>query len=177
MSIIMKRILLLCLFIITAIVMKSQSNLPYKPLSAFGNDTIAYLVYNFDDRADYYKGKTVKDIIGDLQIPIVYYKYKYTPRAPQNHLLIFFDTNIDIIEGNYLVISSNARYLKYVPYKGDWTAKTLESLKSIKAEAIRVSVPRGSKYYKEKEIKSTDSKPEYILEDVPVFHKWDPDNP
>ena len=66
----MKKIILLLLLIITSLSVKSQCELPYKSLSAFGTDTVAFMTYNFMDRADCYKGKTVKEIEKDLQIPI-----------------------------------------------------------------------------------------------------------
>ena len=70
---IMKKIILLLLLIITSLSAKTQCNLPYKPLSAFGTDTVAFMTYNFKDRADCYKGKTLKNIVDDLQIPVIYF--------------------------------------------------------------------------------------------------------
>ena len=48
----------------------AQCTLPYRALSTFNNDTIAYLKYNFTDRADCYKGKTFEEVVTDLNIPI-----------------------------------------------------------------------------------------------------------
>ncbi len=66
----MRKIILLLLLIITSLSVKSQCELPYKPLSAFGTDTVAFMTYNFKDRGDCYKGKTLKEVAEDLQIPI-----------------------------------------------------------------------------------------------------------
>ena len=70
---IMRKIILLLLLIITSLSAKTQCNLPYKPLSAFGTDTVAFMTYNFKDRADCYKGKTLKNVVDDLQIPVIYF--------------------------------------------------------------------------------------------------------
>ncbi|NDV69768.1 hypothetical protein D0T66_12760 [Dysgonomonas sp. 25] len=49
---------------------KAQCNLPYKDLKAFNNDTTAFFVHNFINRADCYKGKTLHDVVKDMQLPI-----------------------------------------------------------------------------------------------------------
>lgn len=165
------------MLIVTVITMKSQTDLPYKSLSSFNNDTVAYLVYNFETRADFYKGKTIDVVLKDLRIPIIFYRYNYTPRGPQNHLNLFFNSNTDITsESSYRIyISSNTKYLDYVPWDGKWTTNIYESIKSIKIEKVGVSAPRNSKYYKEKEVKSSSSTPRVVPRDSPVIHKWDPD--
>jgi hypothetical protein len=57
----MKRIVLLLLIIELCLTMKAQCNLPYKSLSNFDNDTIAFFKYNFSDRATCYVGKTMNN--------------------------------------------------------------------------------------------------------------------
>ena len=103
MSMIMKKIILLLLLIITSLNSKSQCELPYKPLSAFGTDTVAFMTYNFRDRADCYKGKTLKEVSEDLQIPIKDF----------NRSKIMGRENFGKIRGIYLYIYSSgyARYL------------------------------------------------------------------
>ena len=64
----MKKLTILILLVTASIASKSQSDLPYKALSAFSNDTTAFLRYNFKTRADCYKGKTVADVLKDLQL-------------------------------------------------------------------------------------------------------------
>jgi hypothetical protein len=70
MSIIMKKSALLLVFILACMQGKAQCDLPYRPLSEFGKDTTAFIIYNFMDRAACYKGKTIKEVEKDLQIPI-----------------------------------------------------------------------------------------------------------
>ena len=99
----MKKIILLLLLIITSLSVKSQCELPYKSLSAFGTDTVAFMTYNFKDRADCYKGKTLKEVAGDLQIPIKDF----------NSSTIMGQENFGEIRGIYIYIYSSgyARYL------------------------------------------------------------------
>lgn len=52
--------------------LSAQSDLPYKPFSAFDGDTVEYLKYNFTTRGAYYKGKKVSDIVNDLEFPVLY---------------------------------------------------------------------------------------------------------
>lgn len=66
------RKLMFVLFIFICVVGKSQNDLPYKSLSVFSGDTTAFMIYNFMDRADYYKGLTLKEVSRDLKIPIKY---------------------------------------------------------------------------------------------------------
>lgn len=67
----MKKIILIVYFVISGIPSaNSQDNLPYKSLAEFRNDTTAFMLYNFMDRADQYKGKTLKEVTADLQISI-----------------------------------------------------------------------------------------------------------
>ena len=100
---IMRKIILLLLLIITSLSAKTQCNLPYKPLSAFGTDTVAFMTYNFKERADCYKGKTLKEIAKDLQIPIKDF----------NRSRITGRENFGMIDGLYIYIYSTdyARYL------------------------------------------------------------------
>lgn len=91
MSMTMKKLTILILLVAASIASKSQSNLPYKPLSAFSNDTTAFMIYNFMDRADAYIGKTIKDVEKDLGMPITEYNY-------------FTESGSDIIIGLYIYI-------------------------------------------------------------------------
>jgi hypothetical protein len=63
-TIIFSIFLLLCTF-----TSKSQCNLPYKDANSFKTDTVQFLKYNFDLRADCYVGKTVFEILKDLHYP------------------------------------------------------------------------------------------------------------
>ena len=51
---------------------QAQNELPYRSLKLFKQDTLRYLDYNFTIRADQYTGKTVGDLIKDLDLPIAY---------------------------------------------------------------------------------------------------------
>ncbi|MDR0812066.1 MAG: hypothetical protein LBN23_07355 [Paludibacter sp.] len=46
--------------------------LPYKPVSAFKGDTAAYLEYNYTIRYEQYAGKTIGEIIKELEYPVLY---------------------------------------------------------------------------------------------------------
>lgn len=176
----MKRLILLALLITAVVTIKSQTDLPYKSLSSFNNDTVAYLVYNFETRADYYKGKTIDIVLKDIRIPVVFFRIKLILRPiGYRSLGLFFNSNTDIISKScyYLYISSDTSYPENVPRANKWSEKVYESLRSIKVENIGVSVPKNSKYYKEKETKSTNLTPRVVPRDSPVIHKWDPDKP
>jgi len=62
----MKKIVLIVFIVLSIFEIHSQCDLPYRPFSEFSNDTLAFLDYNFETRADCYKGKTVTDVIRDL---------------------------------------------------------------------------------------------------------------
>jgi len=66
----MKKIILIFLLALFYVNSNAQCTQPYKPLSAYAKDTVAFMTYNFTTRADCYKGKTVKDVITDLQISV-----------------------------------------------------------------------------------------------------------
>lgn len=79
----MKKLISLFIFAWAAINLAAQCDLPYKPLSAFGTDTVAFMKYNFVDRADYYVGKTLKEVAKDLQIPILDFSAISTSLGPK----------------------------------------------------------------------------------------------
>ncbi|MCL2649551.1 MAG: hypothetical protein FWD60_00830 [Candidatus Azobacteroides sp.] len=66
----MEKIIITMLLGMFFINLHAQNVLPYKSLSDFQNDTTAFINYNFIDRAEQYKGKTLELIVRDLQIPI-----------------------------------------------------------------------------------------------------------
>jgi hypothetical protein len=66
----MKQIITIILFATLCLNSNAQCNLSYKSLAEFGTDTVAFMTYNFRDRADCYKGKTLKEVSHDLEIPI-----------------------------------------------------------------------------------------------------------
>lgn len=87
----MKKLISLFIFAWVVINLAAQCDLPYKPLSAFGTDTTAFIMYNFMDRKGCYKGKTVKEVTKDLGIPIKFYV-----RADSERGALFSGINIYI---------------------------------------------------------------------------------
>ena len=66
----MKKNIIIFTFLAFGYLAQAQCALPYKPLSSFANDTTAFINYNFSDRAACYVGKTLNDVLQDLQIPL-----------------------------------------------------------------------------------------------------------
>lgn len=172
MSIIMKKILLLILFISISMLGKAQCDIPYKPLSTFGTDTTAFIIYNFMDRKDCYKGKTLKEVTKDLGISIKYYVdgrimrgshfgyisiYIYDrntvlklwdSKKDDNAIRIFWETPINI---------NDPDFKKFI--YTDWDKGFYEYAKDMRIKELEVGISTYSKYYekyKEKETKSHD---------------------
>jgi len=176
----MKRIILLCFFAVSIATVKSQSDLPYKPLSSFKKDTIAYIMYNFETRADFYRDKSVAEIVKDIEIPIVCYRYRFKFKSPKYHLLLFFNSNTDVSsESSYNVcLSSDIKYADYISWYGKWTKEVSSSIKSVEVKLVSVSVPRDSKHYKkwkERQDRNVKEKPlpEIIFKDEPSHPDWE----
>lgn len=66
MSGIMKKIILISLGILFTLGASAQCNKPYRAFSTFAKDTTAFLRYNFKERTDCYKGKTVAYTLNEL---------------------------------------------------------------------------------------------------------------
>lgn len=80
---------------------------PYKSLSAFGTDTLAFLKYNFDHRKGYYSNKPLYILLKDLSIPIK----SYIPHAINT---------ISYNEGIYIDLLKTAKQSKrLVPKKAN----------------------------------------------------------
>jgi len=71
-----------------------ECTLPYRPLSSFGTDTTAFIAYNFDARAACYIGKTLKEVMQDLGIPVK----SYIPDHADNGEF----PNLDLYGGIYI---------------------------------------------------------------------------
>ncbi|MDR2037861.1 MAG: hypothetical protein LBQ60_08055 [Bacteroidales bacterium] len=68
-------ILLALIMILSAGQLTAQRNratLPYKPAEMFHGDTASYLEYNYQIRNVQYKGRTVGDILKELEYPVLY---------------------------------------------------------------------------------------------------------
>lgn len=74
-----------------------KCNKPYKDFKAFAKDTTAFLRYNFVDRADCYRYKTVDYVLKDLKMKPQSYKLLY-PRK---------DRSIDEYEGICIYLDNN----------------------------------------------------------------------
>jgi hypothetical protein len=64
----MKKLLLIILFSMAGLYAGAQCTEPYRPFSEFANDTTAFLRYNFNTRSACYAGKTVAEVLKDLQL-------------------------------------------------------------------------------------------------------------
>ena len=77
----MRKYILISILIGFSFLAKAQCTLPYKSLAQFNNDTTAFISYNFSTRAACYVGKTLKDVMQDLDISIQsFLKYVYGRR-------------------------------------------------------------------------------------------------
>ena len=111
----MKRTILLFLSINFMMLIYGQNNLPYKPLSDFGTDTTAFLIYNFIDRAEQYNGKTVEDVYNDIKmLPIkdIRFNYKY-PSGLIGSLTIVIDAKRKLKEPEIPIKSTSSIYLTF----------------------------------------------------------------
>jgi hypothetical protein len=170
----MKKIILIIAFISVSMLGKAQCNLPYKPLAEFNKDTTAFMIYNFMDRKDCYKGKTLKEVTKDLGIPIKYYVDNRRMRGSHfggiyiyiydrttamkmeereredNTIFILWETPVNINE---------PAFKKFRSTYPDWYKGAYDYVKDMKIKELYVVIPRYSKYYekyKEKETKSHD---------------------
>jgi hypothetical protein len=50
----------------------AQKTLPYKPAAMFNGDTLRYLEYNYTKRQAQYAGKTVGEILKEMEYPALY---------------------------------------------------------------------------------------------------------
>ncbi|MFV0329096.1 MAG: hypothetical protein ACK5KL_04580 [Dysgonomonas sp.] len=172
----MKKIILTVFLLTVYITSNAQSNLPYKPLSAFGTDTTAFIIYNFMDRADYYKGKTTKEVVEDLQIPIKHYVENISARGTMFiglHMYIYNEERVNYLrdhEKDYNSIGirwendiriDDPEYIKFEKNWPSWYSGGYDYVKDMKIKEVYVVIPDYSKYYekyKEKETKSSKSK-------------------
>ncbi|NDV69766.1 hypothetical protein D0T66_12750 [Dysgonomonas sp. 25] len=61
----------------------AQCDLPYKSLPEFNKDTTSFIIYNFLDRSDCYKDKTMEELYNEL-LPSI----KYITESAQNKDII-----------------------------------------------------------------------------------------
>ena len=93
----MKKMLLFILLLTAALYAEAQCTQPYKAFNQFANDTTAFLRYNFKTRADCYKGKTVADVLKDLQL---------TPKR----FVPLSSTRVNKYRGIYIYVDNTTAY-------------------------------------------------------------------
>lgn len=147
---IMKKLILLLLFVLIASFVKAQ----YKPLSSFQNDTTAFIIYNFMERAEEYKGKTIKELLTDLKMPIahfhcgcdMYYCYTVTFHVyPQSKVIKLREEGGDF---NAICVTwKNKIPVDVDKFGNKWNAALYDYLKDIEIKDVHVVIGKNSKYY------------------------------
>lgn len=166
----MKKLIIFILFISVCLSSKAQ-DLPYKSLSEFGKDTTAFIIYNFMDRADYYKGKTIKEVTRDLGLPVKDYIKDFSARGN-------YFTGISIYIYNRIVVERlinneqdyNAIDIYWeTPIRTDnsqfknfqrgtpWDKGGYDYVKDLRIKEVRVGILEYSKYYDKYKPKKTKS--------------------
>jgi len=157
----------------------AQCNLPYRVLSTFKNDTTAFMIYNFRDRMDCYKGKTLKEVTDDLKIPIKDFmvlshrKYANMSRGiyiyiyPKNYADNLADNKKEahIIEVNWespIDYKEVASIKKQYEAKG-WNFAIYNYFKDMKIREAKVLVLDYSKYYEKYKPEVSDKTPEFNI--------------
>lgn len=68
----MKKLIILSYLVLISFITLAQTP-PYRPYAEFKGDIGAYLKYNFDDRGNLYQGKTISELLKDVELtPIGY---------------------------------------------------------------------------------------------------------
>ena len=154
--------------------------MPYKSLTEFKNDTTAFILYNFMDRAEQYKGKKLEDISRDLQIPITrissdqnspkeirpIYIYIWNQdylrkRRPKKLYVDFLSIKIEWEKSEFDIQKYLQMYMADIPVKMNFYNQFV-------IKNINVIIPEKSKYYekyKPKETKSVVDRPRGLVRD------------
>lgn len=146
----MKKLILSLLFVLIASFVKAQ----YKPLSFFQNDTTAFIIYNFMERAEEYKGKTIKDLITDLKMPIAYFHCGYDMYHFYTiSLYVYPRAKVYALEeagedaNSILITWKNKIPVElYDRFGAKWNT-LYDCLKDIEIKDVRVIIGKNSKYY------------------------------
>ena len=153
----MKKITLFLIFMPLFWQLSAQSELPYKPFETFNNDTLAFMDYNFRQRGEYYKGKTVGEVLEDISLPIKSFTRYMTGRTTtciivntepvyrefkSNYIRIFLQTPVDSRELVKLMGGD--------PISKTWTPEIYEFLKNEKVKSVW---PNHYRLWKEKGIR------------------------
>ncbi len=161
MPLIMKQLLIYILLFTVCSVGKSQNNLPYKPLSAFSNDTTVFALYSFMDRANFYRGKTVETVNSDLikSIKNIYYGVKFNEgKIDGIYVYLYADERIHYLwendkDDNIIEITFDKsepetdKLLQLFRKDNFWDQNVYNYFKDHKVLEIKVLIPQSSKYY------------------------------
>ena len=153
----MKKIALFLILLPLLCRLSAQNELPYKPFEAFNNDTLAFMDYNFRQRAEYYKGKTVDEVLEDISLPI-----KVFERGMKGYttfcILVYTDSVPHEMKGNYITVFlqnpvDSRKLVKLMggdPNSKTWTPEIYEFLKNEKVKRV---APNDFRLLKEKGIR------------------------
>jgi hypothetical protein len=134
---------------------KAQCGLPYRPLTDFDSDTTAFMLYNFMDRADCYKGKTVADVIAEQGMPVKNFAYRRHGIDLVGIDLSVFPT---IFIGNenkdfnslHIALETPIHRDKEYPImqgKDGWNEQMYYYYKNEKVKSVFVDIPKESRFY------------------------------
>lgn len=157
----MKRLITICALFWAILNMIAQNNLPYKPLSAFSNDTTLFALYNFMDRANLYRGKTVEIVNNDLtkSIKNIYYGVKFNEgKIDGIYVYLYSDERIHYLwendkDDNIIEITFDKsepetdKLLQLFRKDNFWDQNVYNYFKDHKVLEIKVLIPQSSKYY------------------------------
>ncbi|MDR1502743.1 MAG: hypothetical protein LBT43_09840 [Prevotella sp.] len=120
----MKTAILIFCLLSSSLGIKSQSDLPYKSLQEFRNDTLSFAEYNFGKRRQFYQGKTFENFVKDLKIEPKRISFGYA----RNDMFAYMLLTISEEKNIYIYIYWELGY-KYSSYKKNvdlkdrgWTA-------------------------------------------------------
>lgn len=160
---IMKKLILPLLFVLVAFSVKAQ----YKPLSSFQNDTTAFIIYNFMERAEEYKGKTMKDLISNLKMPIAYFHCGYDMHYFYNiTLYVYRRSKVYSLEeaggdanGIFITWKNKIPVDLYDKLGTEWNVALYDYLKDVEIKDVCVIIGKNSKYYSKYKKKETGRAP------------------
>ena len=153
----MKNVILIFAFILATFSLSAKK---YKPLSAFKKDTTAFIIYNFMENANYYSGKTLKEVVNDLQIPVQDFAYSWNPGKGNKmegiHIYIYSESKVNKLRDQGM--DHNIILIKWENDAGEvsdirrklgiqWNQQVYDYFQDFKIKSVQVIIPFGSKYY------------------------------
>jgi hypothetical protein len=147
----MKKLLFLSLFVLASFTTMAQT-LPYRSYAEFNGDIGAYLKYNFEDRGNLYQGKTIGDLLKDVELTPIGYSPTLAELKEdgQTYMIcidIYFKNKIkgkfNPLRDDYLTIYLEPYVLwselenQYKKNEGDkWTQQDYEVIKNKKIKVV-----------------------------------------